>query len=434
MKRPSELPEVQIGDCGPAEWLVGAPPIPQKESAFSRIKDPLPRTVLRWAFWAILVLLLPAAIDANPDTGSPSRMIINESPEFEVGPFLETLEDSKQNLDYETVRSLDASHFKPADSLNSLNLGFQHSDYWGRVDLENRSKKEHFFFSHPISLTDHLEIWFKTRAGTTHLKSGDIYPFSEKTVPYYGHAFRLDLPPGETGQLVIRMHTTSAIWFSFGLETEDSFLASQEQDYLLLGGYAGLMAVMIVYNLVMFFSIRDGSFLTYIIYILLFALSQLALKGIGAQYIWGEWPLWNNYSFLVLVGLASAALLIFSVQFLNLSQYLPGMRYFLLGLAIVALPASLLPFLTGYATAVRIVNIYALILPVLVICIAIWIARKGYVPAQYYIFAFLFFFAGAMIFSAAARGWLPANIWTANAMLSGSAVQVVLLSLGLGSR
>ncbi|MEZ4761356.1 MAG: 7TM-DISM domain-containing protein [Flavobacteriales bacterium] len=65
------------------------------------------------------------------------------------------------------------------------------------------------------------------------------------------------------------------------MRTRAAYLTSSSQRNTYLGGYVGIMLVMAVYNLFIFLSIRDRSYMFYVLYILSVLAAQLAFVGIA---------------------------------------------------------------------------------------------------------------------------------------------------------
>ena len=62
------------------------------------------------------------------------------------------------------------------------------------------------------------------------------------------------------------------------------------------GGFYGLMIVMIIYNLFLFFTIRDFSYLYYCLYITSYLGIQSNMSGLSYEYLWSNNPWWGNHS------------------------------------------------------------------------------------------------------------------------------------------
>src|SRR5690606_1087319 len=95
------------------------------------------------------------------------------------------------------------------------------------------------------------------------------------------------------------------------LWSPQAFLEAQPERIYVLGIIYGVLLVMLVYNLFIYLSVRDTSYLYYILYIGSFGLYQISVNGAGIQYLWPDNPWWANAATPFLIG--SAAL--FGCQF-----------------------------------------------------------------------------------------------------------------------
>jgi len=69
-----------------------------------------------------------------------------------------------------------------------------------------------------------------------------------------------------------------------------------------------------------------------------------------------------------------------------------------------------------------------------IIAAAVVMLRRGYQPARLFLLAWALFLAGTAMFTLLAFGLVPRNFWTLNGVQIGSALEMLLLSLALGSR
>ncbi|MEO6155830.1 MAG: diguanylate cyclase, partial [Thermomonas sp.] len=69
-----------------------------------------------------------------------------------------------------------------------------------------------------------------------------------------------------------------------------------------------------------------------------------------------------------------------------------------------------------------------------IIAAAIVMLRRGYKPARLFLLAWALFLVGTAMFTLLAFGLVPRNFWTLNGVQIGSAMEMLLLSLALGSR
>ncbi|HEX7890170.1 MAG TPA: 7TM diverse intracellular signaling domain-containing protein [Ramlibacter sp.] len=93
---------------------------------------------------------------------------------------------------------------------------------------------------------------------------------------------------------------------------EDALQASREKEQFLFGAYFGLAALVTAAAIVVGTVFRDKGFLAFALYTALLVAGQLGRVGVGAQYLWPEWQIWNNTVLGLWPGAAAAAALWFT--------------------------------------------------------------------------------------------------------------------------
>ncbi len=197
--------------------------------------------------------------------------------------------------------------------------------------------------------------------------------------------------------------------------------------------YFGIIFVMLLYNLFLFFSVGDRNYLWYAFYIITVGGAQLVLNGYSELLGVEQWP-WLELRVVHLFGvLSGVATIIFARDFLDLPKRVPWLNtvmYVYMGLYAVAMLFTLLGLLTW---AYNLINFCALAI-FLLIPGAVLSLRQGFRPAGYFLLAWTFFIAAVVVFVLKDSSIIPFNQWTFFALPVGNAVEVVLLSLALASR
>ena len=197
--------------------------------------------------------------------------------------------------------------------------------------------------------------------------------------------------------------------------------------------YAGVILVMLLYNLFLYLSVGDRSYMEYTVYILSVGGTQLVLNGYAKwlnvhDYPWVELRL--THFFGVFSGMAT---IVFAQNFLRLRQYVPWLHKVLWTYFVLYGLALLLTLAGALSMAYNLINFCALAI-FLLIPGAVITRRKGYKPAGFFLLAWLVFILAVVIFVLKDVGLIPYNIWTYYALPVGSAIEVVMLSLALASR
>lgn len=121
--------------------------------------------------------------------------------------------------------------------------------------------------------------------------------------------------------------------FPFELTTTDEFQRCTTRDALFWGGYFGLMLALLLYNAIVFWSVRDRSYLFYCLLLIGHLLFQLRNSGNGLRFVWWEWPAFNMHSPMFMAGFTFFAGVSFSVVFLETSRFAPRLHALMVALA-----------------------------------------------------------------------------------------------------
>lgn len=125
---------------------------------------------------------------------------------------------------------------------------------------------------------------------TAHPRVGMGLPFSERPTPHRRFVYPVTLEPGRINSFLVRIDHEGAatpqatLWQPAALQAEDKAF------FGIVSLYFGLAAGMVLYNLLLYVSIRDACYLMYAICAAFTAASFAASSGLGAQFAWGEHP------------------------------------------------------------------------------------------------------------------------------------------------
>src|SRR5690606_31699575 len=94
---------------------------------------------------------------------------------------------------------------------------------------------------------------------------------------------------------------------------------------LIFGLYAGLILAMVFYNLIVYFSIKDSTYLYYVVYIFFVGLTQACLQGYTSRFLWPASPLMANHCMFLAPALVGITALAFLNKFLQVKKHTPVM-------------------------------------------------------------------------------------------------------------
>lgn len=319
-----------------------------------------------------------------------------------------------------------------------LNVGFGPPRYWIHLALHNPETTP---LTRIIEVAEPLydDLHFLVLNGNSVLSEasmGDRIAFASRPISYRHPSMRLEIPAQTRVDVLILAHAHDGEHdpLPMRLWRSEDFLAGMQLDLLAYGAYFGAVVILLLYNLLVFASTRERSFLWYAVYLASFLAWNFSYRGFAFQYMWPQAPTWNASAMAVLVPLALTGLTAFSWSLLDLRRQTPWLFRVALILTLCALlhiPVTLLSPDTGlFAT----LNPLGLILMATLLLAGARLAWRGNTTARIYVAAIGCMYAGTLPYYLTAFDLLPANMLTIHAINIGSALEFLLLALALAHR
>ena len=383
--------------------------------------------------WLILFLLL-----LSPLAGAVS--FDEHTSRLPLGHSIDVFEDVRGTADIADITSAAlADSFRRHDR-DVLNAGYSRSVFWIRLDLDYRPQESQDPAPWLLELAypplDRLDLYLPGADGKYQLaqRTGDTLPFASRPISLTNYLFDLKLAPGKPLRVYLRLESQGSIQAPLTLWSPKAYMENLPGNVYVLGIIYGVLLVMLVYNLFIFVSVRDTSYLYYILYIASFGLYQVSVNGAGIEYFWPNSPWWANAATPFLIGSASLFGCQFARSFLHTREHSPWVDRTLLALMAVGALVMLLAFSASYALSLRLATYLALAFVVVIFSAGILAWLRGMRVARYFIFAWTAFLLGGTINTLMVLGLLPNVFFTMYSGQIGSALEVGLLSLALADR
>jgi two-component system NtrC family sensor kinase len=367
-----------------------------------------------------------AGYSANP-------FVFNDSQSAEyIGKYIEILRDKSLKMEIQEV-------IKSPDFFSSSNsvpvFGFTKAVIWAKFQITNNSSENHLILELVAPLIDEAELFSQNESGQySSILVGQNKSFSSRKYLQPSYLFDIYLNHGETKTYYVKIKSFDQIEIPIKVTKPLSAFISSSNHNFMFGIYSGIMLIMIFYNLFVYFSVRDKSYLYYVIYILSVLLTQASFQGYTFKYLWPDNPKFETQSIMwlsIFVGLASVE---FLRVFLNTSKYLPKLdRVFFIAYLFYFI-AAVMVLMGMYQESWILILLIVSPLSLYMLLIAFRIANMGYRPARFFIISWSIFLIGVFIYSMKDLGMLPYNNFTVYTMQVGSAIETVLLSFALADR
>ncbi|WP_027002567.1 7TM diverse intracellular signaling domain-containing protein [Hugenholtzia roseola] len=336
-----------------------------------------------------------------------------------------TVEEVLQNPDF----------FKQ-NEVENPNFGYTDSNIWFKFSVQNENIAPiERWLEVSYALLDSITLYeIVENKVVSELALGDGIKFSLRPIDHPNVVYPLQLPAKSQKYYLMRVRSQGTLAIPLQLWAIEPFFSTYGKFQIGFGIYYGTMLVMLLYNLFIFFSLKDRTYLLYVANITVIALFQLSFNGIGFQYLWSETPAWQDLSIAIFVACMSIFSLSFSVNFLNTRLYAPTLHKIILALIAIAFVELALTFFVPYKYSVRFVTIFGFLGSLILIITGFRTYLKGYKASRFFLLAWIVYLIGVLLTALRAFGILPTNFVTLYSVQIGSALEVVLLSLGLADR
>lgn len=312
---------------------------------------------------------------------------------------------------------------------NILNFGMTQSVYWIKLELHNFATEQYLRLKSP--LLDCIDIYFIQQGQVDHRQSGAAYPFSQREMLALDYLFKI--PQGKS-TAYIRLHSNFALQIPIEIASLTHFNQSSIKQYWDLGLYFGLMLVMVLYNLFIFLSVRDKTYLYYILYISALTLTYASFKGIAFQHLWNENPFYNTLV-PTIASLPAIFIVLFAMKFLGISRKTFPCTYRICCLFILVLVICCLVNISGdYYFSANVSQVTTSVMSLFILFISVVAYRKSVKTARFFILAWTLYLISVVIYILQLQAIISFSDFTNNITLYGSAIEAVLISFALADR
>ena len=278
---------------------------------------------------------------------------------------------------------------------------------------------------------------------------GTLVPLSQRSsyvgmTAALGHAgfFGVDLLPGSHTAVFARLATgqdyAPISWLRFYVWDSAQVLQGERRDRNIVGIYLGVMLVLILYNLGLYFLVLEPSYFYYVIMELGGVAVWSTLYGMTTELLWPEHPVWDHFNLWLGLAVSVWGMTHFVRHYLDTRLHFPRSDTWLKWISFLALPPLLLAVMPLgnrlYSVGIYVFAVIGTVAVVSTFAVIVFALRRRHPLA-------LHFFAAALVgvfafFVTVGESFtlLPATDLTIHASQLGSAIVGIMLSMGLGFR
>ncbi len=306
------------------------------------------------------------------------------------------------------------------------------SSYWVKVTVLINATNKGFVAELFDFKIDYLELYIPTTEGKfLRYKEGAALKFNRRDYKHKNFVFDLPYRSGVPLTFYYNVKASKDVALTGVIRSFQAFNEYALKEYFYLSLFFGIILAMILYNIFLFFALKDITYLYYVLYLSSIGLYSLAGSGLGFQFLWPRHPHYNDeISFLIMYFIITFGL-IYGCSFLDLSKKHPWL--FKGAIVLLIIRSTLL--ILSLTTPTFYFNPYLDILPIAYIYVASIISlRSGNTMARFFVMAYSLFFLGFMIQVLQLLNILLSSWFTVYSLNFGVLGQMILLSLALADR
>jgi len=322
-----------------------------------------------------------------------------------------------------------------SNNCENFNFGINKQVVWIKIGI-----KEFSLLSKPLLVLnsasiDYVYLYpiFGDKIGPEQV-TGRLTGINNRYFQSHKIVFKISEEELKSDFLLLKIENSDKKIFTAYVIEDYDFKSIIDFENVLFGLLTGVIIGLFFYNLFLYFSVQDKTYLVYVIHTVLVWFAQASILGFTQVLIWPEWDWMNSRSIVIFSSLVSIVGIWFLRIFLLTKHYVPKLDF---GFNIIYLVYFFIlsnAFFFSITISYQVLLVTQSIVVLYVLFVAWATLRLGYRPARYYLLAWSIFMIGIFLFVFSEMGIIPTNNLTAYIMPFGSALEVVLLSFALADK
>jgi serine phosphatase RsbU (regulator of sigma subunit) len=317
---------------------------------------------------------------------------------------------------------------------NNLSLGFKPDPIWLKLEATNKTSSSKIILDLGNSNLDEVNLYESGNSIPIKI-GGDFLPHSKWDAFSKNIAFELDWPQHSNKTYYIETKTSSNTSFTIRFYSKETFYLKENVENMILGFFYGTIFIMVIYNLFIYFILKDSAYILYSLSIFFNLCLQIYLNGILNQHITLNNPYLHNRIGSMILCLSASFGWMFAQQTLNLKEKNPIANNIVTCLIIFTLFYLILPVhFLPLDFVVRFGNVMAQVFVFSIFLVAVLNYAKGNKQAKLFLLGWSTLLLGILLFTLMQNGILPSNIVTLYSNQIGSTLEAGILSLALANK
>ena len=349
---------------------------------------------------------------------------------------IEVLEDQASQFSFQQISSTAFKNkFKPSLKSTPQTNNFK-TTYWYKINIKHNSEAGNRFLLELFDQTiDHLTIYIPKSDGRYEVKElGDRLKFKDRDLSHKNFEIYIDNDNNEIQTYYFKIQSSQIADVIIVLRSVNWFISYALDEYFYFGIFYGMILVFSFYNLIMYIAIRQKQYLFYVLYNLSVGLFEMSSDGIAYQYLWPNAPDWNQIAYAFFLYATSIFALLFTRELLFVKAKAPKLNQLIIGVILVRSLFFLYCLL--FDQELFSYKFLEFIPLTVAFFTGIYIFKKGYQPARFFVLGYSFLFFGFTLKLLIMLGisWLNFGVITYYSLSFCFVLEMIFLSFAIGDK
>lgn len=394
-------------------------------------------------FFLFLLFLNPLRV-CFAQQGNP--ILIDTAKKFNISKHGYFYEDKNLNLGIDSIiKYKQANKLTPLKPGKVFSKGYTQSYYWVAFDIENTlNQSVHLMFKEQSSSINQLQLFKVDQDGKIHALglTGDHFPFKQR--PYRNRSFIYPvlLAPHEKATYYLWADKRGQnMYMPMSIGRDVDIIQAEIPQHTLFGFYTGVFVFAVIFNLLLYASVRDRIHLYYAIYIFCTLIFILEEEGLAFQWFYPDLPGLQDYMRLIMASLSCGLLIQVMQLFVDqnsensrLYRFTNYYKRFCWAMSIIPVFMLFKSFIILEKTVFYINNFLALLTVIVIIVCVVERIRAGYKLGWYYFIATVMLLFGVFNYVFNTLGLTNFNLLKPNGLVVGLTAEIIFLSFALTQR
>lgn len=351
----------------------------------------------------------------------------------------------------ELFKALDEHKFQLLKQ-NIYNAGSTNAYHYLSVEMiNNKSNNELIYWLIKNSAINKIQLYSRTQNKIiTHEEFGDHYKFDKRPDDFFLLGVPLNIDANTSTTFILKIDKRNEnLFLPFNFYYPKHYQQFKNHLYLIYGIFSGVLILMVLINLFLYFSFKDSIHLYYIIYVFANLFVILSFEGIDFQLFYPNYPEFSNISryFSTCIELVMATILyrkFVGIPIWDRKSIIQTLLTICLVCNLFFIPFSFFVFneyedvLISKTLFLRVFSVTNFSTMGLIIISAIQKYRSGFKPALFFIVAVGLLYVGGIEYSLNTNGIITDNLLfkniIPNTLVYGIMAEVLIVCLGIVSR